>query len=229
MAITRVSGAKAKGGALNTFSTSAIDTTGADLLIVVVGYATAPTLTDSKSNTWTGLTIRTNISIGNRIYYAWNAIVGSGHTFTLTGASIVASLVVQAYAGSQVSGDPFDQQNGHDGGGNATSFTTGSITPGVDNELVIAGICYSDTTSLAIDSGLSIVDQNPLVGGSNYGSGLADIIQTTAGAVNPTWSWTNSAQPAATIASFKAAAAGGSSNWGPFILAPTWNRLVQGA
>ncbi len=65
-----------------------IDTTGANLLIFGVSYldGSAPTISDSKSNTWTALTATLPSTSGDiRIYYAKNPTVGAGHTFSATG------------------------------------------------------------------------------------------------------------------------------------------------
>lgn len=188
---------------------SAVDTTGCDLLVVSVSYFTGgatPTVTDSKSNTWTGLTARnTGNNSTNRLYYAKNPTVGSGHTFTVTASN--TTMCVSGFSGTNTTA-PFDQENGA-GSVNATSLATGSVTPSEDNELVVTGINTGNNGSpFTIGSGFTISVQNT-GGGSNFDCGLAYIIQTTAGAVNPTWTINALDQVSTTIATFKSAAAGG--------------------
>src|SRR5262245_14682595 len=83
-------------------TTAAIDTTGADLLTFSCAYYSglSPTLTvsDSKGNTWIGLTDRAANERGHRYYYAKNATVGTGHTFTVSATAFFApGLVIQAW------------------------------------------------------------------------------------------------------------------------------------
>ena len=117
-------------------------------------------------------------------------------------------MYVAAFSGAAAA-SALDQQNGAVGTG--TSLATGSVTPSEDNELVVSGVSIADGSSgtYAVDSGLTITDQILASAGNFEGGGLAYIIQTSAGAVNPTWSWTGSVNSAAVIATFKAAAAGG--------------------
>jgi hypothetical protein len=62
---------------------------------------------------------------------------------------------------------------------------------------------------VAINSGFTIVEEIPLVGGQHFGLRMAYLIQATAAAVNPTWSWTSGAATvSASIASFKVGAGG---------------------
>ena len=189
-------------------TTGSIDTTGASFLVLNVSYydpGTAPTISDSKSNTWSALTLQSSTG-SSRLYYCASPSVGTGHTFSANGTGSYPSLQVLAFSGSH--GTPFDQQNGATSAG-ATSLATGSITPSEDNELVIAGLVHGDNTAgaVSIDGGFTAY-KNAFSSGNNMGGGIAYLIQTTATAANPSWSVTTSTQLAATIASFKAAAGG---------------------
>jgi hypothetical protein len=125
-------------------TTSAIDTTGADLLIAVgCSFSHLGPFSDSKGNTWHALTSQQSGPPGvGAIAYAWNATVGSGHTFSYgldrSSGDGFNGLAVAAFYGSQTSSDPFDVQNGSSTG-SASSLATGSVTPGVNNELLIFG------------------------------------------------------------------------------------------
>lgn len=204
--------ANTSGSGLNGFTTGAIDTTGATLLVRCAAYDGPATVTasDSKSNTWTGLTVRT--SGGGafhklRIWYVANPTVGTGHTFTFGGTSSAMAGCVSAWSGAKVT-SPFDQQNG--AGVSSTSAAPGSITPSEDNELIIAGCSFEGSRTLSIDGGFTITNQVNFSGGSNYGVGMAYLIQTSLAAANPSWSWSGSADAAAAIASFKAEPVSGS-------------------
>lgn len=193
-------------------TTPAIDTTGADLIVIAVSdYIAAPisAISDSKSNTWTKLASSSTSVTRNTLYYCQNPTVGSGHTFTASGGgnAVYPGIAVQAWAGSTSA--PFDQQNGAtvDPG---TTLNTGSITPGFANELVIASVGGNSGTEVwSIGSSFTISDQTPAVGGSGIGIGMAYLVQGSATAVNPQWTSSTSTDMAARIASFKAAAAAG--------------------
>lgn len=187
--------------------TSPIDTTGSTLLVVTLDNAngTTPTLTDTNSNTWT--LIRTDSDTnGNHCYYYYvsNPIVGSGHRFSVTG--FYTAFQVTAWSGTLTSSDPLDQQNAglH---GTSSTFLTGSVTPTQDNELVIAFIGTGSGVSFTIDSGYTITDQ-AFPDTSASLTAQAYLIQTTAGATNPTWTASTSCATVTQIASFKAAPSG---------------------
>jgi len=182
-------------------TSASIDTTGATLLVVVT--STGNFSGDSKGNTYTKLTARTG-TFGSEtsIWYAENPTVGSGHTFTVTG---VTGLVAAAFSGAEVS-SVFDQENGTASGSPAQP---GSITPGDDNELIITGLGGGSVGDGSADSGFSLVADVGTTGGVNFSAGMAYKVQTTAAAVNPTWTWSEVYGSAGlVIASFKAAAGG---------------------
>lgn len=209
MAIAYVTGITANLG-VNGGTTSSVDSTGGNIVIVAVASyqsSAAPTVSDSKGNTYTALTEQ--VAAGShrvQLFYAANATVGSGHTFTVTGSTTYSSISVNVFSGAKTT-SPFDVQNGANGG--ATSLATGSVTPSENDEVVVAGIALdSAPSSLTINSGFSTPSVAYFAGGSAYGVGSAYIIQTTAGATNPTWSWTGSSGQAAAIATFKVATGG---------------------
>lgn len=185
-----------------------LNTTGADLLVVVENYYVVGgpgVLTDSKSNSWTKLTQRDGVEIGCVIWYAKNASVGSGHTFTITGSGVYAALEILAASGTHLSA-PFDQQNGIATDSALTTLQIGSVTPSTDGQLLVMGLSLSQATpGSSIDIGTL---QDETSGLSTYTGASATQIQTTATARNPTWTHASSRASAA-IATFKAAAGGG--------------------
>lgn len=212
MAIALVSNT-AKGSASTTsVTTDAIDTTGASLLVVEIAdykFATAGTLSDSGTNTWTGLTTYEVPAAGitrSLLFYATNVSgkVGSGHTFTYSSAGATyPALAVTAWSGAHDT-SPFDVENGAISSGDA-SVQTGSVTPSEDGELIITGLCFSVSATASINLSFSITDQINLTA-NNFGVAMAYQIQTTATARNPQWDSTAMAEFATGIATFKVAA-----------------------
>lgn len=183
-------------------TTSAIDTTGSKLIVLSVSKWTtgAISVSDSKGNTWVPLTERGSGSTPtNRLYYCENPIVGSGHTFTVTGSSVYIALGILAFNGSDIS--PFDLENGNTSP-SGNSLNPGSITPSIDNEVVITSIATDSSSGMGIDSGFTFIDI-PYSAGNNMGGGISYKIQTIAAAINPAFSWAGAPGGASTIASFK--------------------------
>lgn len=190
-------------------TSSSINTTGASLLVAYISESTTSNPpTDSKSNTWTGLTSRVgsfaNIS---RLWYVANPAVGSGHTFTLSASTPSGCFV--AFDGVSLS-SPFDQENGSDINNDPTS-QPGSITPSVNDTVVLTGLGgVTDFPGGSINSGYTITNFEALNLGNFFSSALAYIVQTTATATNPTWTWSQTVTPGVSgnsvvIANFKPA------------------------
>ena len=190
-------------------TSSSVDSTGGDLIVMVVGHysgAGTPAISDSKGNSWTALTSYTYGNERVTIFYAKNATVGSGHTFTANGANSYASFCVGVFSGSNTTA-PFDAENGS--GGNGATSQPGSITPSEANCLVIVGTnLYPDGLS-SIDGGFTILENKAGSPGFYEASALAYLIQTSAAAANPTLTHVSTTNYADAIASFKAAGAAG--------------------
>lgn len=202
--------AHTSGGTFGPGTTSAIDTTGADLIVIVAGgQGSTNTVSDSKGNTWTALTQQSSTGILSRIFYCQNPTVGTGHTFTNTIDNFsVGAIAVAAFSGSTSS--PFDQQNGA-GAGFTGSIACGSVTPTQANELIVCGgLFYVGESTLTIDAGQTRIEYLQSSSGNYTGVGLAYEIQTTATTRNPTWTINNGgeAQLNAHIATFKSGGAG---------------------
>lgn len=206
MAFALVANATAQ--AASNATTGAIDTTGANLLIAVVGWYSAvgePTLTDSKSNSWTMLTKKTSNNMSVLIYYAIGATVGSGHTFTASGTGKYATICVGAFSGGHAS-SPYEAESAGATSGSATSLQPGTLTPAENDELVITGLGLDGSTSAeSINGGFTITDLMRFAPGVAEGAGMAYLIQTSAAAANPTWSWTSGVPCGAVQACFRAA------------------------
>jgi lysophospholipase L1-like esterase len=203
--IALVSNAAAAG--LNSGTTSAINTTGATLLVCVAAFnsAASVTISDSKSNTWTALTLQDpggGLTVAGLIYYVANPTVGTGHTFTITATGNAPAGAFMAFSGVTTA-SPFDVQNGANTNGSVTSLATGSVTPGQNNELVVSGLGLGAANTPSESASFTLVDHLSFVGGTSYGVDSSYKVQTTAAAVNPTWSWASATNAAAMIATFK--------------------------
>lgn len=192
----------------NGFTTSAIDTTGSDFLIVHLGTVTnSGTLSDSKGNTWTSLTQHNgNGSRFSQFFYCQSPTVGTGHTFSITGTSNFPSLNIAAFTGSTTT--PFDAENGA-GSVFTNTQQPGNVTPSVGNELIIAALIYDGADLPTINQSFIVIDTVNDNAFGHQSTQLAYIVETAATAKNPTFSWTNSSTAAASIATFKASGGGG--------------------
>jgi hypothetical protein len=189
----------------NGAATAAVDTTGATDIFLMTGFDSGATVSDSKGNTWTGLTTTTVGGGSGRLYYCHNPTVGAGHTFSIS--LVYCAVFMMAFSGGAAS--PFDQQSGGSTS-SATSLQAPSVTPTQNDELLIAGLSLGAGTSLAtIDSGYTVVDRISGIGGIQYGGAFAYFIQTTAGAKQPTYSWTGTGSAVMCNATFKSAGGGG--------------------
>lgn len=185
--------------------TSAIDTTGADSIVIAIAIfgnfgGTFDIPTDNKGNVYTRIP---TIGGSSRLFYCVGPTVGTGHTFTWNnnGAGNFPSIYISAWSG-MLQTSPVDQTNG-----NLTSATPGSITPSQANCLVITGFRNngSSGTTPTVSTGFTVTDAIAfLASGDNEGGGMAYQIQTTTATANPTWS--PASTPSSVIASFFGAA-----------------------
>lgn len=181
---------------------SNINTTGATLLVMSIGQYiqgsnAAPTITDTFNNTWT-LAIAQGVSGGGNqaelLYYVANAKVGANHNFTTSyvGGTGYPSQQVAAFSGV-ITASPLAQTTGFWAGSGASASTIqpGSLTPTTNGSLIIsnAGNFVNTGTgaNITVDSGLTVINHDRAVFAQNQGSALAYLVQTTASAINPTW------------------------------------------
>jgi len=209
MAVSVISYAT-KAGALGGVTSNAVDTTGANLIVLTAAWFNVVTpdvtIADSKGNTWTPLTKASQIGIVLRLYYCLNPTVGTGHTFSATGTNVEASIGVVVASG--IAG--YYSQN-FSNGGTGTAVQPGSVTPSLDGSLIITSAMIGGT------AGTCSINNSFTSSFAEYNSGVADgvaigyLIQSAKAAINPTWTFGNSIRTASCIAVFSpsAAAAGG--------------------
>lgn len=167
-------------------TTSTIDTTGATLLVAHGSYVQggSVTMADSKGNTWNARTERNAAaSFAGRMFYATTGLVGTGHTFSLTGVGTFPSVYVEAFSGTSPS---FDQESG--AGGAGAPVQPGSLTPPQNDSLFVCGLADAGGATDTINSSFITTNGLDVSGGNFFGGALAYLIQGTAAAVNPTWS-----------------------------------------
>lgn len=178
-------------------TTTGIDTTGAGLLVVAVAaFQITPTWVDSEGNKYflghpvQGAGENPTLQLG----FCLNPNTAVSHTIQV--ASGFPGICFAAFSRDLGNTCVPDQQSDAVG---STNLAPGSITPSADGSLVVTAIGQGGNGTLSIDGGFAITDQ---VGGTTAQKcGLAYLIQTSAVAANPTWSWTGSIGSAAQIIS----------------------------
>lgn len=132
-------------------------------------------------------------SVRCRMFYKTAAKISEGTTaslkITATGVGIYASVFVMVFSGAHLT-SPVETPSGA-GASGTTTVQPGSITPSQANEVIVSLVGLNGaSTSIGINSSfLEAVDvpEISFASGSNYGGQMAYLIQTTAAAVNPTW------------------------------------------
>lgn len=186
--------------------TSGVDTTGSNSCFVAVQWyelAADPAIADSFGNTgYVKLTSYTGPgNTRTAIFYKLGATCGPGHTWTASGSTVYASIEAAAFSNVLTSG-AFDVENGASAA--ATTIQPGSITPSVNGSLILTCVCAQNNTTPSINLGFTITDDEQYAAANNFGGTMAYLIQTSAAAVNPTWTL-GSGNYSAAIASFKPA------------------------
>ncbi len=221
---------------VNTGNTTAMDTTTADCLVMVVSYllsAGAPVIVDTGVNSWgSPVVVGDNGDTAIAIYIVVAPTTDANHIFSVTSTGY-PSLAVAAYSGVKQT-SPTDQFTG---GGTTSSVSviqpgtqsgndTGGITPSEGNCLVVYGCGDVWTGTLTTSSGTIRQDCGiDDASGNAYGTALIEEIQTTATARNPRMTQGGgSTHMTAVIASFKSAAGGGGGAVGAAVY---YSRLMQ--
>lgn len=167
-------------------ATAAIDTTGADLIVMsAASFSAGFTVSDSKGNTYTALTLRGG-SFRQQLFYCLAPSVGASHTFTVT--STYPPIFVYAFSGVSSY-----QTEGGATAASGTSLASGNITPAADGALIVTGLGASGTgtqTDTVTPTGFVTPTTKQHTGGTNVAGAASYYIQPTAATINPTWSWT---------------------------------------
>ena len=170
-------------------ATSALNMTGATLLVACVEGQNSPTApTDSSSNIWqtasaAGASYVAQL-IAVQVYYVYNPTVTSSQTFTNTYAN--SSMTVAGFSGTLTTSGVYDTGTGNGSAGvHSTTIQPGSITV-TAGELLFSCAYSSGSGGWSVDS--SFV---PLDSPTPFGQSAEDAyLVAGAGAVNPTWTTT---------------------------------------
>jgi hypothetical protein len=187
----------------DTLTTGSIDTSGCTLLILgltsfVTAASTAPT--DSKSNVWQLVANRDPGGAGAarvEIWVCYRPIVGSGHTFSHNVTNSYPAITVYGYDIDFVPLIP-DQANSNTNA-STTTLATGSVTPTLNNELLITVATINNVGWSSIDGGFTINGNIVGITGQRFTHAMAYLVQTTATAANPTWTAAGSGEATAVI------------------------------
>ncbi len=160
-------------------TTSAIDTTGAKLLVAPVsGLDSLPVIADLMGNSW----LKDPFNFVPSFFYCIKPITSAVHTFAVSGAGEYASVAVSAY--SCLGTPKLDRISQHTTTGPTASISPGSVTPRYLNELLVAGFWHLGAYG-SIDSGFSAFETIDHSSGTQVGIVLADLIETSIVAQNP--------------------------------------------
>lgn len=215
MAIAHVASTSAQGNSVNTNTTGAIDTTGANFLVVCIasnlGSSSFTSLTDSKSNTWqVALNWTSNSGDFIRIMYAENPTVGTGHTFSLNYSSSAFTVLCAAAYSGMATASTIDKTA--TGTGNSTSLLTSATATTAQSEELLIG---TGTLSAGADSTFSAGTNYTIRTQQGFASSgaigfLEDRIVAATGTYTASATWGGSSGVwVAGIATFKGASGGG--------------------
>jgi hypothetical protein len=169
-------------------TTSAIDTTTANLLVVFCSFGNSATVTDNKGNTWTSRGNTPGTPVFSFADVTSSPVVGSGHTFTVSGG-FGQSVIVQAWkkASGAATIDGTEVVNSTGSWGSGTTLKPGSITPATSADLMITGLAYNVSSSLnaTVDSGYT--DTSVAQGLGIYVYHMAYKIKSNGVAEDPAW------------------------------------------
>lgn len=221
------------GSASADVTTGAVDTTGANLIVVHFsfydGSGASAALSDSKGNSYNSRTLHhSSGGAASRLFDVLTPTVGSGHTFTLTQTgSAFGTIHVLAFSGATTG---YDVESGANTN-SASTLNAGSLSPSENDMLLVTGLSFFDNSggAVSIDSSFNVQDTVAYSAGNHLGGAIAYLIQTSAGTVNPQWNVANTTTDlAASIAAYKdTPSGGGGSGWGT-LLSSGRNRLVFG-
>lgn len=198
-------------------TTGNIDTTasgGADLIVCHAGFYNGgsegenPILTDSASNSWTKLETESSVSYSSALWYKISPATSGTHNFTVSGVESYPAIQCAAFTATGTVSFEAESAGGAVTDAGPASVQPGSLTPSGDDRVFITGLMFHTSNTASINSSFSIGAQDN-VGANNEGGAIAYRIQVSAGALNPTWSWSTNSFAAATMATFSDSGGGG--------------------
>lgn len=194
-----------------------INSTGANFLIAAIRYYGGSSgfqnVGNGMSNSWTQ--IGTTVDVGGQkldVYYC-DAPAYVGVSTGVGGSNGYFTVSIAAFSrptGSLTVGTPATATATA-----ATSLASGSLTPAANDALIATWLSFNgDVGAPTAPSGFTAAGLLSSINASRYGGGQAYLNQTTAAAVNPSWSVPSSSDLAVTAVAFTAAT-------GPDVTPPT--------
>lgn len=201
----------------STSSASNLDTTGYDLIVILVtSYATqyVAGITDNKGNTYTaGPNTTSGAGSDVQLWYKYAPTVGTNTQFSVSCTSSYPGVIVIGVTGALTSSTPFDQSDIGSTIAGTSVQTAGTVTPTFDNEIIFSGLssgASSDVDMTISGNGFIKIAGLDFVGSTNIAAAIAYVIQTSKTGVRPTWSSSTSTVGLATVVgSFQSVPSGG--------------------
>jgi hypothetical protein len=195
------------GSFAGTITTSPIDTTGANFLIVsVFTFGTASrTVSDSYGNLWQALATGSGGDFFAQLFYSYAPTVGPGHTFTAAASGNDVSIAVAAFSGLNNTSSVYEAGSLVNSAYGDLS-QAGDITPESAGDLIINGVGWfaiPEESVVSINEGFVALDTN--IFDSYSSTNIAYLITSNTDTVNPTWVMSGSANGNLTGAAFAAA------------------------
>lgn len=199
----------------NGMTTSAQNASGGSLNVVSVedytgGGSGIGTVTDSNSNIYTATTSVNAANHRTTMFYSNNATDTNGMTFTFTCQGGGCFPVMQVFvATNTATSNVVYTSTGNTVSPSDLAILPGSVTPGSNGSLIITGLSLTtDVVGVAIDSSFNATLTTG-VGGASFPGAGAYFVQSTAGVLNPNWSWSNTQVPTSVIIVFNPGSGGG--------------------
>jgi hypothetical protein len=198
----------AKGSANgNTVTTDAIDTTGADMIVLAMSeYSSGEPISDSYGNTWTTMGALGFGFFGTiAFFYCLAPTAGAGHTFSClpvpTGKQ--PALAVSAWSSIVALMD-----HGNTASATGTSADTDPLTPTAVGQLLVSALVIENADTVSAGA-WTILDQIPASASFHPSIALAWNLSPSLSAMHASWTWANnSANHSAIIARFSTTSSG---------------------
>ena len=207
--ITFITSVHTAPGTGNGGTSAAINCSTANFGVIEASYYTSggtPTVTigNLSNSAWFG-PFTTYSSVGGNDavarWYAPNATFSSSETFSFTGSGVYPGWNAACYSGVAPS-SPLMQSVSAGSGSTVTTISPGSLTPPNNAALMLTTLVHDGTVSGPTVGSSFACRQCILEVSNKVGSGLADLIQTGAIALNPAWTWANATIAATTQDTF---------------------------
>jgi hypothetical protein len=165
-------------------TTSPVDTTGANFIVISTFSSVDATISDSLGNTWV------TISAGEfGLYYCVTPVVGANHTFTVTQPGSDCSIAVAAFSGVK-SVSPLESNTSTTTVSSpTTTVQAATVTPHTGDIIISAFGTFASHKPVSIDSDFTLLDTTGF--GSLSATVLAYLVTPSGANVQPTWTVTS--------------------------------------